>query len=166
MTGDEGLKVEGCYQCQKCTAGCPVAFAMDYQPHQVIQLINLGMMKRLLTSKTIWLCASCYTCSTRCPNEVNVAKVMDWLRQTALAQNVPPAEKEIVTFHKAFLQSIRSRGRIHELSMIARYKMSTGRYLDDIRLGWSMLAKGKLKLRASKVKQRKEVAKLFVKEKD
>ena len=57
---------------------------MDYKPNQVMQMVSLGMKDRLLSSKTIWVCASCYTCSTRCPNDIDIAGVMDWLRQTAL----------------------------------------------------------------------------------
>ena len=66
---------------------------MDYKPNQVMQMVSLGMKDRLLACKTIWICASCYTCSTRCPNEIDVAGVMDWLRQTALKENVAVAEK-------------------------------------------------------------------------
>jgi CO dehydrogenase/acetyl-CoA synthase alpha subunit len=56
---------------------CPVAFAMDYKPNQICRW-SLGMKERVLSSKTIWVCASCYTCSTRCPNDIDIAKVMDW----------------------------------------------------------------------------------------
>ena len=91
---ESGIQVQDCYQCQKCSAGCPVAFAMDYKPNQIMQMVSLGMKDRVLSSKTIWVCASCYTCSTRCPNDIDIAKVMDWLRQTALREGVAPAEKE------------------------------------------------------------------------
>ena len=157
----EQNKVQDCFQCQKCSAGCPVAFAMDYKPNQVMQMVSLGMKERLLACKTIWVCASCYTCSTRCPNQIDIARVMDWLRQTALKEGVVPAEKEVPFFHAAFLESIRSHGRVHELSMLARYKMKTHRYFEDMKLGWKMFAKGKLRILPSNIKGRKEVAGLF-----
>ena len=157
----ELVNVRDCFQCQKCSAGCPVAFAMDYKPNQVMQMVSLGMKDRLLVCKTIWICASCYTCSTRCPNEIDVAGVMDWLRQTALKENVAVAEKEIPFFHAAFLDSVRTHGRVHELSMMARYKMKTRRYFDDIKLGWKMFTRGKLKILPSNIKRKKEVAGLF-----
>ncbi len=151
----------GCYQCMKCSAGCPVVSFMDYKPHQVIQMVGLEMIAPLLSSRTIWVCASCYTCSTRCPNEVNVAGIIDRLRQAALHENAEVAEKDVLLFHKAFLNDIRAYGRIHELSMMARYKVTARRYLDDMKLGWRMFARGKLRLFPSLVRDRRGVARLF-----
>ncbi|MHC4454640.1 MAG: 4Fe-4S dicluster domain-containing protein, partial [Planctomycetota bacterium] len=67
-----GIDVKKCYQCGKCTAGCPVAYEMDYMPNQIIRFVQIGARKEALTSRTIWLCASCITCSTRCPKEVKI----------------------------------------------------------------------------------------------
>jgi heterodisulfide reductase subunit C2 len=158
---ESGLNIQDCYQCQKCSAGCPVAFAMDYKPNQVMQMVLLGMKERVLSCKTIWVCASCYTCSTRCPNDIDIAGVMDWLRQSALREGVVPAEKEVPLFHAAFLDSIRSHGRVHELGMMVRYKMKTGKFFDDFKLGWKMFKKGKLKLFPSGIKRKKEITELF-----
>ncbi len=157
----KGLTPQDCYQCQKCSAGCPVAFAMDYRPNQVMQMISLGMKERLLVSRTIWVCASCYTCSTRCPNDIDIAGVMDALRQEATRQGVPPAEKEVALFHRTFLESIRRHGRIHELGLMARYKIKTGKMLEDFKLGWKMFGKGKLRLLPSGVKKKKEISGIF-----
>ena len=157
----ERLKVEECFQCSKCSAGCPVVSFMDYKPHQVIQMVNLGMIDDLLSCRTIWVCASCYSCSTRCPNDVDVARVMDWLRQKALAEKTPPAEKEVALFHKSFLQSIQTFGRVHELSLMARYKLAAKKYRDDAGLGWKMFARGKLRLLPARVKNRKQITDLF-----
>ena len=156
-----GLNIQDCYQCQKCSAGCPVAFAMDYKPNQVMQMVLLGMKERLLACKTIWVCASCYTCSTRCPNDIDIAGVMDWLRQTALREGVVPADKEVPLFHAALLDSIRSHGRVYELGMMARYKMKTGKFLEDFKLGWKMFSRGKLKLFPAGVRKKKEITELF-----
>ena len=156
-----GLNIQDCYQCQKCSAGCPVAFAMDYKPNQVMQMVLLGMKERLLACKTIWVCASCYTCSTRCPNDIDIAGVMDWLRQTALREGVDPADREVPLFHAALLDSIRSHGRVYELGMMARYKMKTGKFLEDFKLGWKMFSRGKLKLFPAGVRKKKEITELF-----
>jgi heterodisulfide reductase subunit C len=158
---ESGINIQDCYQCQKCSAGCPVAFAMDYKPNQIMQMVALGMKERVLSCKTIWVCASCYTCSARCPNDIDIAGVMDWLRQSALRGGVVPAEKEVPLFHAAFLDSIRSHGRVHELGMMARYKMKTGKFFDDFKLGWKMFKKGKLKLFPSGIKRKKEITELF-----
>jgi len=134
---------------------------MDYKPNQVMQMVLLGMKERVLSCKTIWVCASCYTCSTRCPNDIDIAQVMDRLRQSALREGVTPLEKEVPLFHAALLHSIRTHGRVHELGMMARYKMKTGKFFDDFKLGWKMFTKGKLKLFPSGVRKKREITELF-----
>jgi len=158
---ESGLHIQECFQCQKCSAGCPVAFAMDYKPNQIMQMILLDMKDRVLASKTIWVCASCHTCSTRCPNDIDIGKVMDWLRQEAVRAGVAPAEKEVPLFHSAFLDSIRSHGRVHELGMMAHYKLKTGKLFDDFKLGWKMFTKGKLKILPPRVSKKKEITEIF-----
>jgi len=75
-----GQNLYACYQCGKCAAGCPVVTEMDVLPSQIIRLLQLGQGEVVFASKTMWLCASCLTCSARCPKGVDVAKVMDALR--------------------------------------------------------------------------------------
>lgn len=161
FAGEKGIPVQDCYQCQKCSNGCPVVFAMDYRPNQILQLVSLGMKDRLLNCKTIWVCASCHTCSTRCPNDIDIAGVMDRLRQTALREGSAPAEKEVPIFQAAFLRSVRAHGRVHELGLMARYKMKTGKFLDDFKLGWKMFARGKLRLFPAGIRKKSEIRKIF-----
>jgi heterodisulfide reductase subunit C2 len=75
-----GQKVSACFQCAKCTGGCPVIWAMDIHPHQVLRYAQLGLADELLHSKTLWICASCQTCDSRCPREVDIPKVIEALR--------------------------------------------------------------------------------------
>jgi len=147
---ESGENLLACYQCQKCSAGCPVAHAMDILPNQVIRMVQFGLKERVLASNTIWICASCYTCSVRCPNDIVIAKIMDVLRHTALRSGARPGERDIPIFHSAFLDSIKSKGRIHELSMIWQYKSKTRDFMKDAALGWRMFRKGKIKLFPSK----------------
>lgn len=158
---EKGIHVQDCYQCQKCSVGCPVVFAMDYKPNQIMQMISLGMKERVLNCKTIWVCASCYTCSSRCPNDIDIAGVMDRLRQAALREGVVPAEKEIPIFHASFLSSIRTHGRVHELGLMMRYKMKTGKLRDDFKLGWKMFTKGKLRLFPAGIRKKREIKEFF-----
>src|SRR4030042_2639125 len=83
-----GQRVADCYQCGKCTAGCPTAFAMDYPPNQIMRGIQLGMRDALLASKAIWVCASCQTCTTRCPQGVDIARTIDALRSMAYSKGI------------------------------------------------------------------------------
>lgn len=77
----------GCYQCGTCAAGCPFIEEMDLTPDEVIRKVILNQ-KEVLESKTIWLCASCFTCAERCPRNLNVTRIMEALRQLVLRKNI------------------------------------------------------------------------------
>jgi heterodisulfide reductase subunit C len=141
-----GVDVNVCYQCRRCTSGCPVTFAMDYTPTQLVHAIRLGLRELVLNSTTIWLCASCETCTTRCPQELDLVKVMDALRITAVHAGIKPKLPEIATFYHVGLDNIRFFGRMYELGLVGMLKLSTGKFTKDIGLGIKMLKKGKLKL--------------------
>lgn len=78
-----GQNVFACYQCGKCSASCPFAAEMDLTPRQVLEYIMEGRLE-VLDSQTIWICASCFSCMARCPNGIDIAKVMEALRQLLL----------------------------------------------------------------------------------
>ncbi len=156
-----GVDIRACYQCQKCSAGCPVSAAMDLLPNQIIRQIQYGRREKVLGSRSIWICASCHTCSVRCPNAIDFARVMDGLRHIALRSGIGAAEKEIPVFHAAFLDSIRSKGRVHELSLILRFKMKTRDFLKDASLGWQMFRHGKIKVMPPGATGGKEVKAIF-----
>lgn len=82
-----GQNVYLCYQCGKCSAGCPMGHCMDMLPNQVIRLVQLGMQDDIAGSKTVWLCASCLTCTVRCPKGVDLARVMEAIRLLTLRKN-------------------------------------------------------------------------------
>jgi heterodisulfide reductase subunit C len=87
-----GVDVRACYQCGKCTAGCPLTSAMDLMPNQILRLLQLGEYEQVLKSAAIWLCASCLTCAGRCPKDVDPARVMDALRTILVRQGVAHLE--------------------------------------------------------------------------
>ncbi len=153
--------LQACYQCQKCSAGCPVAEAMDLLPNQVLRHIQYGHREKVLGSKTIWICSSCYTCSVRCPNDIDIAKIMDTLRHLALRSRVRPGEKEIALFHTVFLDEIKRRGRIHEISLLVKYKLKTKAFFKDAGLGWKLFRLGKISLIPPTFRGGKEVRALF-----
>ncbi|MCK4645246.1 MAG: 4Fe-4S dicluster domain-containing protein [Candidatus Aminicenantes bacterium] len=79
-----GQNLLACYQCGKCSAGCPAISDMDILPNQIIRYAQLGLKDELLHSKSIWICASCFTCNARCPKGINIAEVIEAIRQILL----------------------------------------------------------------------------------
>ncbi|MGQ9687177.1 MAG: 4Fe-4S dicluster domain-containing protein [Desulfobaccales bacterium] len=153
---DSGIRVSACYQCKKCTNGCPVTFAMDLYPDQVIRLVQLGQRQAVLSCSTIWVCSACETCTTRCPNEVDIAGVMDYLKEQALKNGLTPAQPRTYAFHRVFLDDIGRRGRVFEGGLLPRYMLKSGEMwrklknlelADDLKLAYGMLRKGRMPLR-------------------
>jgi heterodisulfide reductase subunit C len=145
---------------------------MDYLPDVILRMVQLGLKDRVLNSTTIWVCASCETCTTRCPNEIDIAGVMDTLRHMALAQGrAAPAVRDVPKFHQAFLGAIEAGGRVNELGMIRRYMLKTnpwpkiwsGELLEQAKLGWGMFRRGKLKIRPHRIRQSREIKEMFAK---
>lgn len=79
-----GQNLLACYQCGKCSAGCPAVSQMDILPNQIIRFAQLGFEDELLGSRSIWICESCFMCNARCPKGINIAEVIEALRQILL----------------------------------------------------------------------------------
>ena len=157
-----GAGLNRCYQCRSCANGCPFVQAMDYTPNQVLRLVQFGLRQEALTCKTIWVCVGCHTCSSQCPMGIDIAAVMDTLRLMAVEEGVVIGKPNIIDFHEEVLRSLEKYGRAHKLGIMLGYKRQTGRWLKDLDLGLKMLAKRKLDLIPSRVRDaNKEIADLF-----
>lgn len=154
-----------CWHCNCCSGGCPFSQAMDYFPNQVIRLVQLGMMHEALTCSSIWICVGCHTCSIQCPMAIDMAAFMDALRQEAITSGMPISEPDISNFHKEVLNSIRRHGRTHKLEIMFRYKLQKKDWIKDLDVGLKMLAKRKLDLMPSKIKNIQAVSNMFAKTK-
>jgi len=150
-----------CYQCLKCTAGCPTAPHMDIRPNNLIRMIQMGMKDAVLRSHAIWLCVSCETCGTRCPNKIDIGVLMDALREMAVKEKVPAAEKNIHLLHEAFVESIRRGGRVHEATMLMEYKLRSRDFFTDLVPGMKLFVKGKIPLLPTLIKGRGEIKRIF-----
>jgi heterodisulfide reductase subunit C len=162
----EGLKKENiqrCYQCAKCTSGCPTAYTMDFTPNRILKMLQLGMQEEVLSSSSIWFCISCETCVSRCPNEVNIPRIMDLLREYAIKSSRRIPEKGILAFHQGFLAGIKKHGRVHELGLLMGYKFKRFDLFSDLGLGIKMFAKGKIPLGAEKIEDIQVLQKIFEK---
>lgn len=156
-----GQDVLSCYHCQKCVAGCPTAPFMDIQPNVIHRMLQYGQREEILKSATIWICAACETCGARCPNDIDIAKVNDALKQLAVREGIKGKEKGMPAMHNAFLSGIEKRGRMHEVSLIRDLRMKTGGLFKDMMLGIEMFKKGKLTLFPEKVRRMDEIKKMF-----
>jgi len=161
---DCGEKVSHCYQCGKCSAGCPISFQMDYLPNQIMRMVQLGMKDQVLSSKTIWLCASCLTCTVRCPREIDIAEIMDYLRRRAYKrQIIPLQETEIPLFNKIFLKNIELFGRLYEMGLIGMFNLLSGEFFKDVSLAPKMFLMHKIGVFPEKVSNLKEIKRIFKK---
>ncbi|MBF0530730.1 MAG: 4Fe-4S dicluster domain-containing protein [Deltaproteobacteria bacterium] len=152
-----------CYSCLSCAGGCPFVRAMDLGPHGVMRSVVYGLRADILHSNTIWICVGCHTCSAVCPMAIDIAAVMDSLRNLALKEGGRPAEPSILDFHRSVLASIERNGRANKLEIMLQYKATPKRWFQDWDLGLDMLAKHKLDLRPSRIKDPRDLKSLFAK---
>lgn len=125
ISQEAGIRVSSCYQCLRCTNSCPVSTFMDVKPHQAVRLVQLGRRERLLACSAIWICLSCEMCSTYCPNEIDVAALMNHLKNSVAATGRKPAELGIALFHEVFLDVLTRNGRINDLQLMQLYRWKT-----------------------------------------
>ncbi len=150
-----GENVFLCYQCKKCTAGCPVAAYFDLTPHQVLRACQFGQDELVLHSRTISICAACETCSTRCPQDIDIARIMDVLEIMAAEQGIKAKAPTVPMFYQSANRGIDWFGRMWELGLMAELYMReflTGNldfkqlFKYDLSLAVKMLRAGKLKI--------------------
>jgi heterodisulfide reductase subunit C len=156
-----GTPVGACYQCHKCSTGCPIGPEMDWLSSQVMRLIHLGQEDVALKSQAIWLCASCETCTTRCPMDIDIAGVMDVLRMMAIERQVAVPDARGEKFNRSFLGSVRRHGRVYEVGMLTAYKLRSGELLADVGKVPKMLTKGKLSLLPNRSGDAKKMRGIF-----
>ena len=166
VLGTGAAHLERCYQCQACSSGCPVAYAFDYAPHQLLRMVQLGLKDRVLDSQTYWLCASCETCATRCPNEIEIVQIMDTLRHIAIREG-RTKQTGLPMFHDTFLGTVKGNGKVHELMLIMKYMISSGDLFkiselpQNIKLGANMFLRGKLAILPDRIKGIANIKRIF-----
>ncbi len=141
-----GIDVSYCYQCGKCSTGCPVAYEMDLTPTQLMHAVQLGLKDLVYNSKTMWLCASCQTCTTYCPQGVDIAEALDTVKILMQRDRKKPKVPDVLKFSRSFVQNLKWFGRLYELGMIGMLKLRTGKFTRDMGMGMRMLKKHKFNL--------------------
>jgi heterodisulfide reductase subunit C len=138
-----------------------MAAEMALKTHEIIRLLQLDLRDRLLATESIWLCLTCETCTTRCPNGFDPAVVIDALREITLRERPDRVPRNIGAFHSAFLRQIRTHGRVFEVGLVASYKLRSGALLADVDAMPAMLARGKLALTPRRIEGIGEVRRIF-----
>jgi heterodisulfide reductase subunit C2 len=158
-----GQNLAKCYQCGKCSAGCPMAGETPFRPHDIMRMVLRDQRARLLADDSIWLCLTCETCTARCPNGLDPARVVDALRELSMAEAPGRIPKAIAAFHRSFLEEVKRTGRMGEFGLVLRYKLRTGQFMKDVGAVPSMVRRGKLKPLAPSIKGVKGVRRIFEK---
>jgi heterodisulfide reductase subunit C len=176
-----GQNLTACYQCRRCAAGCPVGEETGVTPDRLIRMIIFGEREEALNNLLVWKCVACYTCGTRCPNNIQTARITETLKQIAKKAHVEPPLPKVAAFHDAFLRSTSHFGRVNELEFMGLYAMQNAKselkqggglkaIADEIKnkakLGISMIKKKRMHFRLDKNKKLSEIKRLYKKAKD
>ena len=148
-----------CYQCGKCSGGCPMADAMDLKPRGIMRCAQIGSLSRILTSNTIWLCTGCYACVDRCPHDVNVPALIEQARYEARRRSIVRRDSEVL--NKTFVASIKTFGRNYEMLLAGFYNVLAFKPTQDITSVPHMLKKRLISPIPARIKGTSEVAELI-----
>ncbi len=135
-----------CYQCGNCTAGCPMAEHGDLLPHQVFRELQMGSDAPIRAMQP-WLCVGCQTCAVRCPQQLDLSAVMDWLRAEAVRRGVVPARaRRIAHFNRIFLRRVLAAGRLNEMELGILFNLATLSPTQNAQSLPGLIRRGKIKL--------------------
>lgn len=157
-----GEKIKACIQCGTCSGSCPSSHTMDYTPRKLIAMIRAGMEEEVLKSKAIWMCASCYSCKARCPRGIAITDLMYTLKNIAMASGCGHKLAGPV-FYGTFNRMVEKEGRINEGKFIVTFTLKTDPFkiIGMAPLGMKMLAKRRLPLKATAIKNKEEFRKIL-----
>jgi heterodisulfide reductase subunit C len=164
-----GQNIKLCFNCGICTVSCPVRRVDDtYNPRTIIRMVLYGMREEILSSESIWKCAHCLLCLERCPQDVKFAEIIKTLRILAFEEakkgNIKIKGPQI-QFDKIFTEIIKNNGRMFETGLLSKYmfKRKDLRFLLSYStIGLKMFKKGKINLTPHKIKELKELKRIFV----
>lgn len=158
-------KIKSCIQCGTCTGSCPVSYAMDVSPRELIALFRAGDLETLLNSKSIWVCASCYSCQTRCPSMIKVTDIIYALKRLAMEKGIYPPKFPVHSLSKSFVKVMNNYGRLHEPRLVVYYLLKTDplKLFSFMPLGLRMAKKKRIAYTPSKIKDLRGFKKIIIK---
>jgi heterodisulfide reductase subunit C len=158
-----GEKLYGCIQCGTCSAACPVSHYMDYTPRKIIQMVREGFRDDVLKSSTVWLCASCYSCTVECPKGIKITDVMYALKREAISAGYTPKRFPTPVLAESFFSQVLDNGRNSEGPLLMKMYMKTNPFnaFKNMMLGFRLWKTGRLTLKTEHTKDRKSLKKLL-----
>jgi heterodisulfide reductase subunit C len=159
----EGEKIKRCLQCGTCSASCPTSYAMDYTPREIIAAFRAGMLDKVLKSNTVWMCASCYSCTVRCPAGIKLTDIMYELKRLGIDYGLYAKGTKAPVLSREFVKIVDKNGKNDELTLLGYFYLKTNPlgFVRMAPLGLKLLARGRLPLRPSKVKGHKDIIKIM-----
>jgi heterodisulfide reductase subunit C len=160
IPGGEGVNL--CMQCGTCTASCPSAKIWEYTPSEIIAMVRANLRDEVLSSSSMWCCLSCYSCTVRCPRDVEPTNLFHALESLAIKNGYKP-NTNMPVMYRSFVKSIKKNGRVSEFGMMLGYYMSTNPFaaLGMTSVAWKLLSHGRLPLSAKKIKGRNDLSKIM-----
>jgi heterodisulfide reductase subunit C len=160
-----GERIKRCLQCGTCTGSCPVSYAMDISPRELIALFRAGEMERIMTSRTIWICASCYACTTRCPAGIKITDSIYALKRTAMERGLKSTAPQVQRLATLFTDNLMRNGRLHEGTLIRQYYLRTQprKFLDLIPLAWKMWKTKRIAIRPTRIREHATLSRIISK---
>jgi len=163
MSMPGGERVIDCIQCGTCSGVCPVSIYMDYTPRRIVGFIREGFKEEALSSFTIWLCASCYSCTVACPQEVKITEIMYALKRKAIQERKYPRSFPVPVLAREFYKMVKRDGRTTEALLVLKLILKTGimKAFSYAPLGLNLLKKGRLSFKRERIKGVAHVEKLL-----
>ncbi len=149
-----GDAIRSCIQCGMCTGSCPTASRWDYPPRQAIAMVRAGLRNELLSSNSMWFCASCYICTVRCPRDIKPTDIMHALEIIAIRDGLSTRRSRTPVMYKCFVDSAKSNGRVYELGMMLKFFLRTNPFaaLKMAPVGLGLFLHKRLPLKPSRIK--------------
>jgi heterodisulfide reductase subunit C len=156
-------RITRCLQCGTCTGSCPVSYAMDIPPRMVIALFRAGQIEEILRSRTLWICASCYMCTTRCPQQIKITDLLYALKRTAMDKKLYPDRFPVYLLSKNFVRLVNYYGRNQEMLLLLLYylKRNPLELLRLLPMGWALMRKGRISLFPKKIQGVEAIRKIL-----
>ena len=157
-----GEKINECIQCGVCSGSCPTAEWWEYPPRKIIAMIRAGRRDKVLSSTSTFNCVTCYSCTVRCPRDINPSQLMHAVQTIAEREGYKP-KTPTLTLHRGMRDSMK-RGRIWEFGLAILFYFKTGLFkgLSMMPVAWDLISRGLMPLfPPKKVRGGKDIAVIF-----